>query len=519
MACGCQSVKKGEVPASSLVCKWGRVVPLTFGAGNDTEAAWSPDGRRVAFQTDVAGDWDLAAVDLQSGQREVVVGGKGHACYPAWTPDGRLVYSWGFHPETAMQAATRSSTDGFGLYLREGRKAHALTRGYWRDYTPSVTGDGAAVYFASTRQSVENSATLWRMALRPGAPAERVLPLDGASVGAVQPSLSAHGRFLVWAQQEGFRQNWRLCAAHATNLQEAVFLTPGEMSAYAPRWSPDGKFIAFTGFRLGDPGWGIYVVEPRYGALVRLDTGRGNSKSPCWSPDGQSIVFENNRSGFYKLYRLPISCKVSFTSPLPSAAPFFSQQVEARLERQGEEVALVAADGVRVTGSGAGKRTFERPAGLDFGADPFYVQMTLVVDKRVSDTRIAAVGHYTEHAMGWQVFIRESGRICFSSRTPEGQYVGVESDEPVSVGKETTVVGVRDANGTLRMSVNGVMQKRRAAGATLSYSPALKVCLGQQWNGGMLLSGKVEAFECGRGTPAGVPRLLTRDQLFAEEQP
>ncbi|MDD4103012.1 MAG: hypothetical protein PHU80_10345 [Kiritimatiellae bacterium] len=67
-------------------------------------------------------------------------------------------------------------------------------------------------------------------------------------------------------------------------------------------WSPDGKRIAFTGFSDGDPAWGVYVIDPRCGDLIRLETGAGNSKSPCWSPDGGSIVFENNRTGAYKLY-------------------------------------------------------------------------------------------------------------------------------------------------------------------------------------------------------------------------
>ena len=516
--CGCRALRQ-EGDAATLACQWGRVSALTSGAGNDTEAAWSPDGSRIAFQTDAAGDLDLAVVDVRSRRREMLVGGPGNACYPAWTPDGKLVYSFGHHPETAMQAAVRESADGYGLRLWGALEGCALTRGYWRDYTPSVTRDGATVYFASTRESVEDGASLWRMPLKPGAAATRVLQLDGASVGAVQPSLSPDGCFLLWAHMEGFRQNWRLCAARATNVLEAVCLTPAEMSAYAPRWSPDGRLIAFTGFRAGDPGWGIYLLEPRSGAMARLDLDKGNSRSPDWSPDGKELVFENNRSGFYKLYRVPVSSRVP---PVRGGCPAVERvpaRAEARLERRGTEVALVAANGSRVSGAGKGPLVFERPAGLDFGKAPFYVKLTLVVGALPKETQIAAVGRYAEHALGWQVFVREGGLLCFNSRAPDGQYVGVESDEPVAVGQPVTVIGVRDADGALRMSVGGVVQKRRAAGAALAYGPALSVCLGQQWNGGMRLAGRVEAFECGRGTPAGMPRVLRCEELFGEGQP
>jgi DNA anti-recombination protein RmuC len=78
---------------------------------------------------------------------------------------------------------------------------------------------------------------------------------------------------------------------------------------------------------------------------------------------------------------------------------------------------------------------------------------------------------------------------------------------------------VRDADGALRLYVDGWLQRQQAAGATLAYGPARKVCLGQQWNGGMRLSGRVTAFECGRGYPAGVPRAMTRDLLFGEVSP
>lgn len=90
---GGYAAQRTQGPTDGLSCQCDRVVPVTTGAGNDTEAVWSPDGRRIAFQTDAAGDLDIAVVDLASGKVTTLVGGAGQACYPAWTRDGALELS------------------------------------------------------------------------------------------------------------------------------------------------------------------------------------------------------------------------------------------------------------------------------------------------------------------------------------------------------------------------------------------------------------------------------------------
>lgn len=524
---GCRPVASEDAWA----CQCGTVSAITSGDGNDTEAAWSPDGDRIAFQTDRKGDLDISLVDLKTGAISGIAEGIGHACYPAWAPDGALVYTFGYQAGTAVEAETRKSDSGYGLRLFKDNATRVLTRGHWRDYTPSVTPDGVAVYYASTRDNTENSASLWRLPLAQNAVATRVLHLDGPSSGAVQPSLSPNGAVLLWNQLDGFRSNWRLRAARPDDLADSIPLTPAEMSAYAPRWSPDGRLIAFTGFRGGDPGWGIYLLEPRSGAMTRLKTGMGNSRSPAWSPDGREIVFENNRSGFYKLCRMRVEPRPPILKSPPAVSPATSR-VEGRLAVKEGAATLVNADGAAAPAvlqglvtfpesgglalDGKGSATFERPLGLDYGAGRFFVRMTLVVDAVGGGPRIAVVGQYAEHPLGWQIFVNDAGHVCFSSRDPKGLYVGVASDTPLKRGTAFTVMGLRDEEGGLRMYLDGALQAGRAAGATMAYGPATKVCLGRQGSGGCRLRGTIVAFETGRGYPPGMKRPPTRQELFAE---
>lgn len=526
---GCRPVAKD----GGWACRCGPLTAITSGTGNDTEAAWAPDGSRLAFQTDRKGDLDIAVVDLKTGAVTGVAEGRGHACYPAWAPDGALIYAFGNHPGTAVQAAIAKSDAGYGLRLCRDGATRVLTQGYWRDYTPSVTADGAAVYYASTRDNTENSASLWRLPLKPDAVAQRVLHLDGPSCGAVQPSLAPNGKVLLWSQLDGVRDNWRLRAARPDDPENSVALTPAEMSAYAPRWSPDGRLIAFTGFRAGDPGWGVHLLEPGSGAMTRLETGAGNSRSPAWSPDGRELVFENNRGGLYKLYRMRVEPGAfARNASAVSASP---ARVEARLVVKAGAAALLGADGASVPaavqgpvawpGSGGvaldGKVSivFENPGGLDYGAGLFYVRMTLVVDAYGGGPRIAVVGQYAEHPLGWQIFIDDRGHVCFNARDPKGLYMGVTSDAPVKCGTAFTVVGLRDEEGGVRMYLDDILQARRLSGARMAYGPAMRVCLGSQGSGGHRFTGTILAFETGRGHPPGLKRAPRREELFAEVAP
>src|SRR5258708_3892970 len=65
------------------------------------------------------------------------------------------------------------------------------------------------------------------------------------------------------------------------------------MSAYLPRWSPDGKQLAFFGHPPGEP-WQIYVVPAEGGTPELIHRTRTNLADPTWSPDGKSLAFGGN---------------------------------------------------------------------------------------------------------------------------------------------------------------------------------------------------------------------------------
>ena len=70
-------------------------------------------------------------------------------------------------------------------------------------------------------------------------------------------------------------------------------LDPGAL----PRWSPDGKRIAYT-VQHPDRPWRIYVVDLETGTAHEASEGSDSQGAPTWSPDGRSLVYGNVDCGY-----------------------------------------------------------------------------------------------------------------------------------------------------------------------------------------------------------------------------
>jgi hypothetical protein len=202
---------------------------------------------------------------------------------------------------------------------------------------PEPAHDGAYVYFSSPRgvsgPLPDSANTMLIQRVAADGRIEVVYERKGAY--AVQPSLSPDGRHMVFARITSYAGIWHLMLTRTGDKPgTAIRLTERNLSAYAPRWSPGGDLIAFTGYRDGDPGWGVYLLVPDgTGEVVRVSTGLAQTRSPSWSPDGNWLVFEGRTGGRYDLFRLPLKAVTGLPArrtgsrtldALFAAQPFFT---------------------------------------------------------------------------------------------------------------------------------------------------------------------------------------------------
>jgi Tol biopolymer transport system component len=74
----------------------GGLANLTNNPAYDSGASWSPDGTRIAFESDrdSSGSLDIYVMDADGSQVTRLTSGPGGESDPAWSPDGqRIVYS------------------------------------------------------------------------------------------------------------------------------------------------------------------------------------------------------------------------------------------------------------------------------------------------------------------------------------------------------------------------------------------------------------------------------------------
>ncbi|PYQ76671.1 MAG: hypothetical protein DMG04_02905 [Acidobacteria bacterium] len=74
-------------------------------------------------------------------------------------------------------------------------------------------------------------------------------------------------------------------------------VTVGRTLNITPRWSPDGRSIAYTSYRRGPPQ--VFISNIFQGTLEEATKGErvGQNWLPAWSPDGQRICFGSTRDG------------------------------------------------------------------------------------------------------------------------------------------------------------------------------------------------------------------------------
>ena len=246
----------------------------------------SPDGKQVVFTrrwVDKMNDkWEssLWIMNADGSRARFLVNGSA----PKWSPDGaRIAYS---ATPSGASTAPGGAPPATQIFVR------------WMDAEGAVT---QLTHLNETPAAIEWSPDGKWLAFTMQVPAKNDWRIDmpAAPKGAKWTEAPRIVQKLNYrADRQGFIEdgNTHIFVLSADNGGTPHQVTSGAFNHGAPHWMPDGKSIVFSGNRVSDAEYqwresDIYKVDVASGAVKQLTTRRGPDGNPTPSPDGKWIAY------------------------------------------------------------------------------------------------------------------------------------------------------------------------------------------------------------------------------------
>lgn len=205
-----ENIWQAGVRGSALVGRPSRLISSTRG---DSNAQYSPNGRRIAFASNRSGNWEIWVCNSDGSDPVPLTHfGAGASSWPSWSPDGRRI---------AFNSTARGDYNIYTVSV-DGGAPQQLTVDPAGNAGPNWSADGW-IYFASNRSG---ELQVWKI------PADGGVALQLTKQGGVIPSVSPDGRFVYYAKGED--EVWRIPTAGG---EEARFMDGVEDSDHG-RWVP-----------------------------------------------------------------------------------------------------------------------------------------------------------------------------------------------------------------------------------------------------------------------------------------
>jgi TolB protein len=239
---------------------------LTAGPGYDYQPDCSPDGHWVVYASYANDAVELWALDLRNGQTRQLTHGGAVNVEPRFSPDGKRIafVSTSYHGHFHIFVGQFADGELTNVQQLTEETRSSLPRYYYsqinHEISPAWSPDGSEIVFVSNRGHIYGTGGFWRMKAEPGAAAREIHYEE--TTWKARPEFSPDGKRLVYASYLG--QPWHQLWLIPSQGGDAFPISYGDYDNINPRWSPDGKQIAFISNRGGNTS--LWIQEVLSGA-------------------------------------------------------------------------------------------------------------------------------------------------------------------------------------------------------------------------------------------------------------
>jgi TolB protein len=244
------------------------VVRVTSFSSLEAAPAWSPDNKRIAFSRLRPDASNVLHRDIYlmnadgSGKRWIVPQpSSARIMDPSWSPDGTRLV---VSVDNGVPQLMLMNVATGALSFING--AQGAVTGYYPSFDP--TGK-KILYIGSNYGSIET--------INVDGSGHAVI-LAGAAYEFQTPRYSPDGKRLAFGRRVGGNLDIYVRTIATGTVKRLTFHTSDD---YAPTWSPDGLRIAFNSFRAGPSQ--IYTVSSAGGTQTRITHTTTQEAEPAWS--------------------------------------------------------------------------------------------------------------------------------------------------------------------------------------------------------------------------------------------
>ena len=290
---------------------------LTHG-GQNAEAYWSPDGRRLVFQStreNLACD-QIFTMNADGSDQRMVSTGKGRTTCGYFLKDGKHVVYASTHgadpkcppPPDRSKGYVWAVYPAYDIYAADlqGKIVRQLTDASGYDAEATVNWKTDRIVYTSISSG---DLDLWTMKVD-GSQKNRVTRSLGYDGGAV---FSRDGTQLVWranhpSTPDAVQRYKELLADNLTTPMKMELFVSGAdgknsrqitnfgCASFAPTFTPDGRKILFSSNKHDCDGrrFELYMINTDGTGLKQVTNFGGFTSFPEFSPDGKRLVFSSD---------------------------------------------------------------------------------------------------------------------------------------------------------------------------------------------------------------------------------